>query len=72
MNLPIEFFKVEKNELNGQYMVHSECEQLLEAFPCKGKAKANKVKDALNKRANADYQKLKDSNIAPVLTWKKQ
>ncbi|MEX0594971.1 MAG: hypothetical protein WD512_00600, partial [Candidatus Paceibacterota bacterium] len=68
MNLPIDFFKVEKNELNGQWMVHSDCEQLPQCHAFDRKFEAIITKDALNKQANSDYQKLKEQNKAPKLT----
>ena len=66
----MEFFKVTKNELNGEYMVHSECEQLVQCYAYKGKAKATTAKNELNAQALKDYKKLTELKIAPVLTWK--
>lgn len=67
----MEFFKVERNDLNNGYMVFSDCEQLNQCFAFKGKIKANKAKDELNEQANKNFEKLKDLKMEPVLTWRK-
>jgi hypothetical protein len=65
MGSNIEFFKVEKNELNNQYLVFSMCNELPAAYAFERKSEANKFKDKINAQANADYNKFK-----PNLTWK--
>jgi len=69
INSNTEFFIVEKNDLNGQYMVHSKCNQLVQCFAFKSKSDANKAKDELNKKAFEDYQKHNIENTM-TLTWK--
>ena len=57
MNNTIEYFKVNKNPLNGHYMVSSKCEQLVQCYAFKSKKEAMNVAKALNIRVNEDVVK---------------
>ena len=69
INSNTQFFIVEQNELNNNYMVHSKCNQLVQCFALKTKKNATELKDALNKKAYEDFVKL---GLKPEsLTWRK-
>ena len=61
----IEFFIIEKNELNGEQMVYSKCEQLSSCYHFRTLKEANIAKDNLNLLANADFKKYN-----PKITFK--
>lgn len=63
---PIIFFIVEKNELNGQQMVYSKCEQISSCYHFATLKEAEIAKDELNKEANEDFLKYN-----PTITFKK-
>lgn len=48
------YFKVEQNPINNNWMVFSKCEQLPQCFAFKGKGQANSYRDLLNVRANQE------------------
>ena len=69
INSNTQFFIVERNELNNNYMVHSKCNQLIHCFALKRKKDAKELKDTLNKKAYEDFVK---HGLKPEsLTWRK-
>lgn len=52
---PKEFFTIEQNNLNNQYMVFSPFAQLPQCYHFKRKSEANKLCVELNKQANNEY-----------------
>jgi hypothetical protein len=53
----IKFFKIERNELNNQWMVHSSYLHLNQCYHKKGKKSAQTLCDELNVQANKEYEK---------------
>ena len=53
---PKEFFTVEQNNLNNQYMVFSSFAQLPQCYHFKRKAEADKLCFDLNTQANNEYE----------------
>ena len=56
INIQTELFKIERNELNNSYMVHSKHPNLLDCYSFKYKKDAKQCMNNLNK------QVLKDAN----------
>ena len=53
----IEFFEIEKNDLNGNWMVHSKYKMLVRCWAKKGKKAAQVLCDELNRQANREYER---------------
>lgn len=54
----VEFFIIEKNPLNNNYMVSGNFKEVIDCFAFKYKKDAEKAKKELNKRANKEFKKL--------------
>lgn len=62
----MDYFIIEKNELNNNYMVHSKCEQLPQCYAFKSKKEAKELAKILNIQANLDAKDFKG-----LITFKK-
>lgn len=65
----VEFYIVKQNELNNNWMVFSNCDQLINCYNGGGKQSAINMANELNIIANADFQKHFGGDISK-LTFK--